>query len=144
MENYEESLKANNVQILNNKGEILYHVGMYHDSLLQFDKILQLEPGYGPALANKGSLLLRAGSAEEAVIYLDKALKLNSKNEYALHNKGIALYNTGKYREAIVCFDKVIEINANSPMSYFRGQRTILYETGRLSNGSRGFQDDKR
>ena len=93
---------------------IAYSFGEKEDYIKEienYNKALELNPGYEDAWKNKGIALRNLKQYEEAIKCYDKALELNPKDEDAWKSKGIAFSNMGKYEEAIKCYDKALELN---------------------------------
>jgi tetratricopeptide (TPR) repeat protein len=94
-----------------NKGNVLYSLGKYNESLEALNKALELVPDYGLAWYSKGLTLYEMGRYGESVAAYEMALKTFPENAGIWYNKGKALYDEGKYDAAIGCYDKAIKLN---------------------------------
>ena len=65
----------------NKKGDDLFDAGNYEDSLVYFDKAIELEPTNGEFWKNKGVSLTKQNKIDEAQECFDKAIELGSKKE---------------------------------------------------------------
>ena len=81
----------------NKQGISLLKQGKYNESLMAFDKALEIKTDYGPAWANKGAALLVLGKYNESLQAYNKAIAINSNDAVAWNGKGKVLYLTGKY-----------------------------------------------
>jgi len=69
------------IENLNVVGSLLYERGLYIESIMYYDRALDLYPDYMVALYNKGTALAMLGELEEAVINFDKSLKIDPNFE---------------------------------------------------------------
>ena len=115
--NYDEnsvSTSSKSVSSWIKKGNNLYDLGMYNESLVYYEKALAINPDNKDALVNMGNTLVKLHECTEAMTYVDRALAINPDNEYALTLKGKALYNLQKYNEAIIYVDRALAINPDN------------------------------
>ena len=97
-----------------NIGYIYLKMGKDSRALSYFNRALELEPKYVPALYNKGMHLKDTGDKEQAIIYLKKAAK-----NAVVENKYLALFSLGEiyrdnkeYDRALTYFIQAKEDNA--------------------------------
>ena len=135
----QESINSNRALIDQlTKGINYYGLGQYNQALLQFDKILAIEPNFTEALFYKGLTLQDSGHYEEAVQWYDKILSRDPNNVYALNNKGSALYKLGNFSEAIEYLDKALAIDPNN-VHAVTVKGAILNELGKSQESIRYF-----
>jgi tetratricopeptide (TPR) repeat protein len=83
----------------------------YNKAIECFDKALEIDSKYVPALIDKGIALLNLERYEDAIECYDKAIEIEPKNAYARFNKGNTLSNLKRYEDAIKYFDQALEID---------------------------------
>ena len=112
-----------------NEAMLAINASNYEEAILNFDKILEIEPSNIATLSNRGSALIEIERYEEAILSFDKILSMHPTNTQALNNKGVSLMKLQKYEEAKVIFDKILEIepeHKNAKLNRF----LALSETG--------------
>ena len=57
---------------------LLLQENRFEESLLYFDKILEIDPNHTDSLLNKGSVLIALGKSDDAVAYFDRLLAIFS------------------------------------------------------------------
>ncbi len=68
----------------------------FEESLLYFDKILEVDPNHTDSLLNKGSVLIALGKSDNAIAYFDRLLEIEPNNTKGLTSKAAALANIDK------------------------------------------------
>ena len=102
----------------------------YRDSLLCYDKAIELNPKYALAYYNRGIVLNKLERQEEALDSFDKAIELNPKDALAYYNRGTVLGELERQEEALDSFDKAIKLNPKYALAYYN-RGTVLGELGR-------------
>jgi tetratricopeptide (TPR) repeat protein len=103
--------QAETTEDLFNKAMLAINASNYEDAILNFDKILEIDPDNIVTLSNRGTALIELERYEEAITSFDKILSMQPTNIQALNNKGVALMKLQKYEDAILNFDKILEID---------------------------------
>lgn len=101
------------------KGNEEERQGDLQAALTHYQKALQIEPAFYPALNNLGAVYLRqkeVGRAEEAFL---KLLALNPEDGEPYINLGHALYEEGKYPEATERLEEGLKRSPRSPVGHF-------------------------
>ncbi len=120
----------NHAQTLHLLGLAGHQMGSREDSLVLFDRSLELAPSQADAWVNRGNLLLDLQRLEEALASYDHALKLNPKFADAWFSRGIALTAMKRHAEALEAYDRALALRPNDPGAW--GNRGIvLHEMGR-------------
>ncbi|MGD1838912.1 MAG: tetratricopeptide repeat protein [Nitrososphaeraceae archaeon] len=83
----------------------------YSKSLEFFNKSLEIDPFYIPALNNKGTILHELEDNQSAIVCYNKVLSKEPQNINALYNKGTSLQALGKNKEAIDCYQIIVNNN---------------------------------
>jgi len=83
----------------------------YSNAIAYYDKALEINRVYIPALNDKGTILYDLRDYASAIACYDTGLEIEPKNQNLLYNKGMALQGLNQNYEAIECYDQVIVIN---------------------------------
>ena len=129
-----EKISANNSFFWNLKGMLAYISYEYQESIICYNKSLELDNRYPVfSLGGKAVALAKLGSYNEALNCIDNALEFSPNNKYTLLAKGQILYEMKDFTNALACFDCVLEINPNEKDALLvKGQ--ILYEMKDFTN----------
>lgn len=100
-----------NIKALKNLSLAYFKLNMHAESIILFDKIIQLE-GHGSEelLYMKGVSLTVLGQGNEAVLFFDQVLRKNPTNVSTLIAKGVALKNLQKHDDALSSFDNALKL----------------------------------
>jgi len=94
---------------------------------IEYQKVLDLEPGNADALRSKGFLYRCIGRFDEAMQLTKKSLTLDPIKPSTYFNLGQLLYHTNHFGEAIVNYKKVLELNPEFPRAHvFLGKIYLL------------------
>jgi len=94
-------LRPNDLQAMNNLGDLLMFLGRFDDAVGYFHQALQLNPDYLPARNNLSNALQLQGKTGEAVENYLYALKLAPDSADIHYNLANALYSIGKTADAV-------------------------------------------
>lgn len=84
------------------------------------EKILELVPGDGQAIANKGTALWALGRSEEAEDYFRRALKTNPDWPSILLNVATVCHDQGKLEEAMDYINRLLKISPVNSQGLWR------------------------
>ena len=101
------------------KGDELFVKRKYNDSIIFYDKAIDLDPSCAKVFYNKAMSLLIRRDVHSALQCFDQALMLNKNNSNYFFGKGLALQKLGRFCEALECFNKSIEIDKKKTDSFF-------------------------
>jgi tetratricopeptide (TPR) repeat protein len=90
----------------------------YEKSLLDLDKILELDPQNAKSYNRKGNALSNLNRYEEALVAYEQAIQLDPTYARAYRNKGITLDDLKRYEEALVAYDQAIQLNPTDVYPY--------------------------
>jgi tetratricopeptide (TPR) repeat protein len=93
-----------------NLGTELLHQGRLNETMVQYQKALQIRPDYADAHLNFGNALLQQGKMDEAIVHYQKALQIQPDNAEACNNLGSVLFQKGRVDEAIAYFQKALQL----------------------------------
>ena len=102
---------SDNAEAHNNLGVVLFQKGDVDEAIVQYQKALEIHPGYADAHNNFGNALFQQGKVEDAMAEYQKALQINPNLAKAYYNRGAALFQQDKVDEAIVQYRKAVQIN---------------------------------
>jgi tetratricopeptide (TPR) repeat protein len=97
----------------------------YPAALADFQRAIELEPGYPTAHQWYGELLSVLRRTDEAIEQLDIAASLDPRSAVIAHVKGWILMGAGRYQEAQKQFELALQINPDYPNSV--GNLEIIY-----------------
>jgi len=92
-----------------NNGMILRKTGNPKESILYFNKVLEINPDHLDALLNKGHAFGKIGRYYDAIICYDRVLKIESNNILGLINTGLCYHYLRDYEKAISFYDKTLQ-----------------------------------
>lgn len=95
----------------NNFGTELLKQDRLEEAVTEFQRAIELDPGYAAARLNLGYLYDRLGRTEEAITEYRKVVELDPGNVLAHNNLGVLYDNQGRYDEAIAAFEEALRIN---------------------------------
>jgi hypothetical protein len=85
--------------------------GRLTDAIVDYDRILVLNPDNADAHYNRGTVLYRLGRHDEALANYDHAVALKPDHVVAHNNRGSTLCKLGRYDEALSSYDRAIALN---------------------------------
>jgi Tfp pilus assembly protein PilF len=105
----------------NERGLIHLNAGQPEEALLDFHKVLEINPLYTDVHNNLGATLARLGRNDEARVEFEKAIKdpLYPNRELAYSNLGDMLFAAGDYDGAITELRRAVAINKKYQRAYY-------------------------
>jgi len=100
-------------------GECLANRGRLDEAIDQFQKALNIAPGYPEIKTNLILALTKKGRTDEAIPYLQTLLKEDPNNAQAHYNLGNALQKKGDSQGAITAYEKALSIQARYPAAHY-------------------------
>ncbi|MBD3345939.1 MAG: tetratricopeptide repeat protein [Chitinivibrionales bacterium] len=104
----------------NNLGVVYLKLNEPQKALLQFFKVLELDPEYEEAYYNLGMCYARIGKVKRAIRAYQKALESNPEYWEALNNIGLLYLRNGSYKEAVCYFTKSLHVNKKNISTYLK------------------------
>ena len=101
------------------KGFYFDKIGNYDQALDNYNKALELYPGYDEVYYNRGIVYGMKADYKKAIEDFSKAIDLNPKYAEAYCNRGLAYFYLGEFDKAIAEFDKAIEVRPNYALAYY-------------------------
>ena len=95
----------------NNRGYLFYRYKKdYNRALLDYNKSIELDPGFHRAFSNRGVLYYNTGKPELALADFSSALKYNAVNTDALIGRANTYSTLKKFAESIPDYDKYLTL----------------------------------
>ncbi|HEX5185653.1 MAG TPA: tetratricopeptide repeat protein, partial [Nitrososphaeraceae archaeon] len=105
---------------LYNKGLTLFHLGKYEESIIFFDKVIELDrENVADACTNKAISLEYLNRDKEAEVYYKKAAEKYDEEMEKLNTKAKSLFDSEQYEESINLFDQVLKFAPNNPFALY-------------------------
>ena len=102
----------------NNLGNALLLKGRTEEAIIQYHKVIQLQPNHPEVYNNLGYILSLRGKANEAIIQYNKALQLKPRFAKAHFNIGSAYSELGHFEEAAFHYSEAIRIKPDFAEAY--------------------------
>jgi len=109
--NYILKRTPNNITALINRGGMYHNRGYHINSMVDFNKAIQINPEYAEGYNNRGVLNSNLGNHDLALKDFNKAIELNPFFVRALHNRGVIHRMNNNFEMAREDFLKAIKIN---------------------------------
>jgi tetratricopeptide (TPR) repeat protein len=103
----------------NNLGYVLRQKGQVDEAIVQYQKALEIDPGYANAHYNFGNALFQKGRVDEAMEHYQKALEIQPQYAEAHNNLGNVLRQKGRVDEAIIQYQKAVVIEPDFAMAHY-------------------------
>lgn len=94
-------------------------------AISEFDRALQLKPGFIEARINRAIIYSRQGAFEQAILEYGRIIEASPRTFEAYNNRGNIYGRQGKFAQAIADFSAAIKINPWYANSYYN--RAITY-----------------
>ncbi|HJW38782.1 MAG TPA: tetratricopeptide repeat protein [Candidatus Udaeobacter sp.] len=100
-------------------GECLVNRGRLDEAIDQFQKALNIAPGYPEIQTNLILALTRKGRTDEAIAHLQTYLDQHPTDAQAHYNLGSTLRKKGDSQGAIAAYEKALSIQARYPAAHY-------------------------
>ena len=101
-------------------GNLLAANKEYKNSIISYDRALQIKPNHYEAWYNRGSALDKLGKYHSAIISYEKALQVKPNYYEAWYKKGCTLDKLGEYYSAINSYEKALQIKPDDHEVWYR------------------------
>ena len=109
---------SNNHFLYNLFGAILVGQKKLDESIIYFEKSIEISPNYADAYNNLAGVLADQKKYNKAIEYFQKAIKINPNLAEAYYNLGNALSAIEQYNESINNYNQAIKIKPNYVKAY--------------------------
>ncbi|OVE77674.1 hypothetical protein BVX98_02110 [bacterium F11] len=93
--------------------------GEYAAAVAQFDKAIEMNPGYVEAYNNRGVNRFKLGDVDEAEADFSKVIEMDPNHFDGLYNRAFLYKKTERLDKALQDFSKAREISPNEPQAYY-------------------------
>ncbi len=112
-----------------NRGLSFMNENKLNEALQDYNKAIELKPGYNEAYVNRGNIERGNGKYEEALNDYNKAIEVRPDFAIAYFNRGILYMNQQKNDEALSDFTKAIELKPTYYKAY--SNRGVIYNNAK-------------
>ena len=123
------------LEVLNERGVLLYHTGRVDEAIDIYDKVLRIDPNHIEGMINYATLLAGRGDIDQSLDILDRAISKDPYSEDAWNNKAVVLAHIGRNRDALNCLDESLRINEDSVETWLN-TAVIMERMGEVSPAS--------
>ncbi len=114
-----------NPLILNSRGSAYSDLGERTRAIRDFDRAIEISPGYADPYYNRGVVYSALGDYARAIGDFDRAITINPDYADAYNNRGVAYGTLGDSARAIGDFDKALRSNPAYAKAYYN--RAMAY-----------------
>lgn len=102
----------------NSRGLVYQEMGDHQKAIADFNRAIELDPGYAFPYNNRGYSYQKMNDREKAQRDYDKAIELNPKIANPYNNRGLLYYDHDEFEKAVRDFRKAIELDPKLLNSY--------------------------
>ncbi|HXX41273.1 MAG TPA: tetratricopeptide repeat protein, partial [Chthoniobacterales bacterium] len=113
------AVTSNNAIAHNQFGDFLFNRGRIDEAIVQFEKSINVRPGYAEAQDNLGVALTTKGRFDSAAIHLKQAVELRPGQPKAHYDLANALSQQGERSAAIAQYQQALTLNPNYVDAHF-------------------------
>jgi len=122
-------LTKESAEIYLNRGIDYSQQGEYKKAVSDYNKAIEIDPGFVVAYLNRGFTHSKMGEYEQAISDYTKAIELNPRYAIAYRNRGFVYRKIGENDKAIADYTRAIEIDPKDAVAYYyRGN--VYYSKG--------------
>ena len=108
------------------RGETYRQMDRYEQALADFDKGIELDPGWQWVIAHRGETYRQMGRYEQALADFDKAIELDPSSGWVIAHRGETYRQMGRYEQALADFDRAIELDPSNDWIHYLQFRAHL------------------
>ncbi|MGO9019185.1 MAG: protein kinase domain-containing protein [Syntrophobacteraceae bacterium] len=117
-------------------GDALFGAGKFKMAIDSYERSLQIDADYVPALSGMGDVYFDMGQYAEAIVWYNKVISLSPENRDNYYERGEAYEKQGLYHEALRDFHKAIQL-APGDMDTMKEISGLLSQMGTKSESDR-------
>jgi tetratricopeptide (TPR) repeat protein len=102
-----------------NRGATYGNLERHERAIADYDRAIELDPGFAQAYYNRGTRCAALGWHERAIADFDRAIELDLRDAQAYSNRGTSYAALGWHERAIADFDRAIELDPRVAQAYF-------------------------
>lgn len=116
----------------NDLAKALVSEGKFDEAVVEYEKILRIEPGAAEIHNDLGNVLQQQGRYAEAIGHYERAAQLNQRRPEVKYNLARALVEIGELPEAMGYYEQALQIRPDYADAHFH-LGVALQQAGRLS-----------
>lgn len=109
--------KNDEIEELNYKAYSLSESQKFEESLIYYDKALEIDNSSIITLFNKADTLYRFEKYQKALVCYDDILKIKPKSIRTIYKKGLTLQSLEKHDNALTCFKNILKFDPENTMA---------------------------
>lgn len=117
--------------------------GDLDSALAEFERAIELAPGFAPAYDARGTVFLEKGQLERAIADYDKAIELDPDIAMFYGERGVAYLRSGKADLAIADFEMAVELDDDSEITAlaYRNLGEVYVLNGQDARAAESFRE---
>jgi len=123
----------------NNLGVAYFQMGRADEAIAQYEKALQIKPGYAEADKNLGVAYFQTGRVDQAIEFYQAALKIDPRDAEAYNKRAMAFAQKGQPDKAIADCQKALELRPGYVEAY-NNLGIVLFQTGQTGEAIAQYQ----
>jgi len=121
----------NSVTAHSNLGSAFLKKGSVDEAIVEFQRSLEIDPGYQFGRYNLGAALLQKGEADKAIPHLRAVLKVNPNHPKAYYTLANALSKMGAVDEATAYYKRALQLQPDFPDAH-TNLANLLLDNGEI------------
>ncbi|MDB6057774.1 MAG: hypothetical protein JWO95_1618, partial [Verrucomicrobiales bacterium] len=106
--------KSEKITAHNDRAKTLFEMARPEDAIIDYTKVIGLDPSYPQAYVNRAAAYAKTGQRELALADLNRALTLQPNSPGAFYTRGLLYMEMSQYNLAIRDFDSYLGIDSTS------------------------------
>ena len=117
-----------------NRGALRITTGDFNGAIVDFSRVIQLDPQHIEAYCNRGVAYALSGNGPRALADFDQALQIDPQHADAYDKRGTAYAQQGNFAAALTNFNQAIALDPNLLDAHYN--RGIIYQLVSVMNFS--------
>lgn len=126
------------------RGSSYFKKGDFDLAGADFDEVIRMQPGFGPAYVLRGMINLVKYDYDRAIADCNRAASLNAQEANSRYCLALAYYRTSEYDRAIAASDQAIGLKPKDPSEVYFVRGLIYYDKGEYEGAIAAFDEATR
>lgn len=114
--------KEDNTELWSARGDILFRLGQYAESLISYNQVVAASPKYSSVIASQCAALYNLQRYYESIDRCEEALRLDgnwgtNSPAFAWFYRGLSLEQLGRLETALASFERALQIEPEDPQA---------------------------